>query len=42
MNIDYYVLKNFNIYHQYLRKKHEFLILEGYRKIRSDKNELEK
>lgn len=42
MNIDSVVLKKFNIYHQYLCSYDQFLVLDGYSRIKRSKNELEK
>ena len=36
------VIKKFNIYHQIVCSKKEFLVLDAYARIRRSKNELEK
>ena len=42
LDINVEVIKKFNIYHQYLQKMNQVLVLEGYSRIKRSKNELEK
>ena len=43
MNIKKFaVLKNFNVFHQYLNSFQQFLVLDAMSRIKRSKNELEK